>query len=163
MIEDLLLVAFGLTAMYYAVTHMKSMMGEPMRDGTPRGIRNNNPLNIIDTAGNIGNRGTNVDSVFREYATPEDGIAAAARLLRGYANNHGIHTVGGVVARWSATDQDTYAAYVASRVGVRVNDTINLNDPAVLARIIPAMIQVENGRQPYTANTINGGIARAFA
>jgi len=117
---------------------------------TPRGLRNNNPLNIEAgkfTEGLPGYAGS--DGRFAKFQSPEQGIAAADKLLVSYNTNQGIDTVQGVINRWApATENDTsgYAKFVAAKIGVKPGDKIDLSDPTVRQNLIAAMGEFENGR-----------------
>lgn len=122
----------------------------PQASAQPRGLRNNNPLNIEAgrfTEGLPGFAGS--DGRFARFKSMEDGIAAADRLLVSYAANQGIDTVQGVINRWApASENDTsaYANSVAKALGIKPTDKIDLNDPGLRKQLIGAMAQVENGR-----------------
>jgi hypothetical protein len=117
------------------------------RDMTaPRGIRNNNPLNLSY----LPNQGaTGSDGRFGVYASMEEGIAASVRQLLWNADQHGLGTIGQQIGRWAPPGENNtgaYAARVASAVGIGVNDPLNIRDPLVLRRMVGAMTAVENGR-----------------
>jgi hypothetical protein len=79
------------------------------------------------------------------------------RLLSGYGRK-GLDTVEGVINRWAPpTENDTgsYAKTVASHLGVRPTDKIDLNDPDTLAKLSSAMAGVENG-QPVALSYVDG-------
>jgi hypothetical protein len=119
----------------------------------PRGLRNNNPGNIESgkfAATVQGFQGS--DGRFAQYATPEQGIQAADKLLTTYAAR-GLNTVEGIVNRWAPpTENNTgaYVAQVAKELGVDPSAPLDMNNPAVRQRLIAAKIRVENGRQPYS-------------
>jgi len=115
----------------------------------PRGIRNNNPGNIEDSAFARSQPGyTGSDGRFATYATPEAGQNAASNLLVSYSNR-GINTVNGIINRWApksdGNDTASYAATVARSIGVDPNEPLNLNDPNVRSKVAQAMFKVENG------------------
>jgi hypothetical protein len=134
----------------------------------PRGLRNNNPGNIrLPAQGARGEmwRGqiAGNDSQYVTFETPEAGLRAMAKNLGSYADQ-GINTVQGIVARWAPASENNTAAYVAAvakETGFSPDQPINLRDPSVLAKVIPAIVQHENGKQPYTANQIRVGIEAA--
>lgn len=119
----------------------------------PRGLRNNNPGNIESgkfAATVQGFQGS--DGRFAQYATPEQGIQAADKLLTTYAAR-GLNTVAGIVNRWAPpTENNTgaYVAQVAKELGVDPNAPLDMSSPEVRQRLIAAKIRVENGRQPYS-------------
>lgn len=114
----------------------------------PRGIRNNNPLNIEAggfTQGQPGFAGT--DGRFAKFETPDQGTAAASKLLDVYRDKHGLNTVAGIVGRWApagdGNNVSAYAANVARQMGIGPNDPI---PPEMRPQLIAAMGQHENGR-----------------
>lgn len=118
----------------------------------PRGLRNNNPGNIESgrfAATVQGFQGS--DGRFAQYATPEQGIQAADKLLTSYAGR-GLNTVNGIVNRWAPpTENNTgaYVAQVAKELGVDPNQPLDMNNWEVRQKLIAAKIRVENGKQPY--------------
>jgi len=130
-----------------------------LRDGNaPRGIRNNNPLNIEAgqfTQSQPGFAGS--DGRFAKFATPEQGTAAAGELLARYGKQ-GISTISGVIGKWapaSENDVGAYSAFVAQKLGVAPGDTIDLNDPGTRSKLVSAMGEFENGR-PISADASGG-------
>lgn len=130
---------------------------------SPRGIRNNNPGNIEYTGTNWqGLDNPKSDGRFMRFVEPVWGIRAIARTLNTYQYTHGIDTIHGLVSRWAPSFEnnvDAYAEHVAQSVGVSPYSSIDIG--ANLPKIIPAIIQHENGQQPYSATLINRGIALA--
>jgi hypothetical protein len=127
-----------------------------------RGIRNNNPGNIRRTETRWqGERSEVTDPVFEEYETPEDGIRAMAVILRTYRVHHGLNTIEGIIARWAPPVENDTAAYadtVSRRMGVPLTAELSDQD---LPALIAAIIQVENGIQPYDVATIERGVQAA--
>lgn len=120
--------------------------GGPM----PRGLRNNNPLNIEAGSFTQGKPGfVGSDGRFAQFSSMDQGIAAADALLQSYAGR-GINTIGGIVNRWAPPKDNNpttaYAATVARSIGVDPNQPIDMSDPALRQKIIGAMAQFENGR-----------------
>ncbi len=79
-----------------------------------RGLRNNNPLNIIKSE-NINWKGEvkpSTDKNFAQFETMEYGLRAALCLLRTYYNKHGRRTVRSIVARWDPEGERVINAYV---------------------------------------------------
>ena len=78
-----------------------------------RGLRNNNPLNIIKSE-NINWKGEvkpSTDPNFAQFETMEYGLRAALCLLRTYYNKHGCRTVRQIVSRWDPEGERVIAAY----------------------------------------------------
>ena len=79
-----------------------------------RGLRNNNPLNIIKSE-KINWQGEvkpSTDRNFAQFETMEYGLRAALCLLRTYYNKHGCMTVRSIVARWDPEGEKVINAYV---------------------------------------------------
>lgn len=113
----------------------------------PRGLRNNNPLNIEEGAFTQGQPGfSGSDGRFAKFQTPEQGIGAANALLDSYGRR-GLNTPAGIVNRWapSADGNNTpaYAMAIAKQLGIGPNDAI---PPEMRPQLIAAMGQHENGR-----------------
>lgn len=101
---------------------------------------------------------------FNTYATPQEGVAAMSSLLKTYQTDHGITTLNGLTARWApkgdgANDPVAYAKRLGGTLGIDPDAPINLADPMLQMRLIPAMAQVEKGR-PFNqpADVLTAGI-----
>jgi hypothetical protein len=136
------------------------------QSGDPRGIRNNNPLNLEASSftqrqpGFVGS-----DGRFGRFESQDQGMAAADQLLASYGAR-GINTVAGVIGRWAPANDgnpvSAYAQFVAQKAGIDPNVPINLADPAVRAKILPAMAEFENGR-PVRVASLGGGVPASAA
>jgi hypothetical protein len=128
----------------------------------PRGIRNNNPGNIEHGIDWNGMAEEQPDERFIKFKDPEHGIRAMARILMTYTNKYGISSVYDAVCRWAPpheNDSDAYAAFVADCMDVDPHECIDLTNRSILAKMIPAMIKMENGEQPYPLEQIKEGIS----
>lgn len=135
------------------VEGMRTSQGGVPPDGkTPMGIRNNNPLNMLDHGNEI------------TYATPEQGIAAAVKNLRkGY---RGL-TIAQIADKWTGgartgntpEQMANYVGILSKGSGVGADQVPDLNQASVVASIIKAQIKAENGQQPYSNEQIAAGIA----
>lgn len=128
-----------------------------------RGIRNNNPGNIRHgTSRWQGMSAAQPDKEYVTFDSPLYGIRAMAKLLTNYASRYGLDTIRGIITRWAPPIENITASYidnVSTRVGVLPDQKID-----VTARMVPlvkAIIQHENGQQPYTDEQIDQGIALA--
>lgn len=118
----------------------------------PVGIRNNNFGNIKGP-----------DGQFQTFSTPQEGVNAADQLLATYGGKHGINTIAGIANRWAPkgdgnNDPTAKAAAIAAASGVPANQPINLQDPAMRARILPALFDTET---PGWRNAISAAPAQA--
>jgi hypothetical protein len=120
------------------------------------GIRNKNPGNIVWTGSPLfdGELGPG-EGGFARFDTAQNGIRAIGKNLEAYQDRHGCKTVDQFIRRWSATDQDVYVSNVARAVGVTPHDAIDIHDPVICRRMVLAIIQQENGEQPYPIDLVN--------
>lgn len=133
--------------------------------GEPRGIRNNNPGNLVKSDIPWDGKVAGTDSRFESFATPEQGIAALARNLITYSNRHGLRTVESIINRWAPPKENqtgAYAAAVAKDLGVKPGDEIDLGNETTLLRLTQAIIRHENGKQPYAETEIAAGVKAAM-
>jgi len=128
----------------------------------PRGIRNCNPGNIRLGQSWQGMAAMQTDPSFVQFLSPEYGIRAIAKIMLTYASN-GIDTISGIINRWappSENDTGAYVQAVAEQCSVAPTDAVDMK--SVLPGLVRAIIQHENGEQPYTDEQINAGIAMAI-
>ena len=100
---------------------------------TPRGIRNNNPLNIRRT-GKDQWRGLSEaqnDRSFCQFESMEWGWRAAFHLLtRNYYQKHGLNTIRGIVSRWAPpqdhNNTEAYIRNVSKRTGIGPDEPIGI-------------------------------------
>lgn len=123
----------------------------------PRGIRNNNPGNIEDNTKFMGMVGS--DGRFAIYETPFYGIRAIGRQLKLYRDRDGINTIAGIISRWAPdTENDTanYIRFVSERAAVPEFAPLA---PSDYPNVIAAMIQLENGQQPYDLALLQNAVS----
>lgn len=133
-------------------------------ENAPRGIRNNNPGNIEKGVGFQGEVQGN-DSRFATFDSPESGIRGLARNLLTYQNRYGLNTVDAIINRWAPGNENNTGAYVsavARAMGVAANDSLDLHNPDTLEKLTTAIIQHENGMQPYGPEHIRAGVGSAL-
>lgn len=119
----------------------------------PRGIRNNNPGNIVRTGDRWQGMAPDqsADSRFVVFESPVWGLRALARVLRSYYAQ-GRTNLQTIIGRWAPPNENDTGAYIAAvsrATGLMPAQTIVLTDE-VLARIMEAIVQHENGQQPYS-------------
>ena len=122
----------------------------------PRGVRNNNPGNIIDSPfarSQPGYQGS--DGTFARFANPDQGRAAAENLLSGgtYHNLGQTRGLQGIFERYAPAghgdnNPTAYAARVARQLGVDPRAPINTRDPRTRRQLYNAIHGVENGVAP---------------
>lgn len=114
----------------------------------PRGIRNNNPLNI-----KIGNdwqgERANTDGVFEEFVTMQMGLRAAFIILKKYIKKYGRNTIRKIIHSWAPDGEKAESAYmscVSQWAGIALDDVIEFEDKDSMCKIVQGMARVENGR-----------------
>lgn len=125
----------------------------------PRGIRNNNPGNIERNS--IRWKGMAPEQRDRRFITftrPEWGIRAIARILLGDWRE-GQNTIASLISEWAPeVENDTKAYIKAVAKACKVDPYRPCNIPKLLVPLISAIIQHENGIQPYSPQLIQLGI-----
>jgi hypothetical protein len=125
---------------------------------TPRGIRNNNPLNIDYHANNPwqGLDSPPSDGRFCRFVEPQWGVRAAILIIRNY-NKRGLDTLRQIISAWApATENnvENYIGFVARKTGFQAGTTIDGHDKATMLPLLKAMCLMECG--PAPAGTANG-------
>lgn len=139
---------------------------------TPRGIRNNNPGNIEKGAGWRGlAEDQSGDDRFAIFKSPVWGIRALCKVLLTYhrhrraADGSVIDTVREYIFRWappSENDTDAYVMAVRMALDVEKGEIIDPENPLTLQMLAGAIIQHENGEQPYSQETLRAGVNMAL-
>ncbi|WP_336764170.1 hypothetical protein [Asaia sp. VD9] len=122
--------------------------------GMPRGIRNNNPGNLVF----VGQKDAHLeagtaDPRFAEFATPQAGLNAMADQLRLYMSRDHINTVKGIISKWapSSDNNDTasYITSVANAMHVSATQALDPDNAGQLSELMHAITKRENGYDPY--------------
>lgn len=120
----------------------------------PRGIRNNNPLNIRKGNNWKGERQHQSDPSFEEFETIQMGLRAGFIILRNYqrtsmAPKLRANTIRKIINRWApASENDTlkYIKLVAKRSGLNPDELIAYRDKPRMLAVVEAMCFVECGQ-----------------
>ena len=120
----------------------------------PRGIRNNNPLNIRKGNDWLGERPIQKDRAFEEFVSLEMGLRAGFIILRNYqrtslAPKMRANTIRKIINRWApASENDTlrYIDLVAKRSGLNPDELIAYRDKPRMLAVVEAMCFVECGQ-----------------
>ena len=136
--------------------------GDP---SAPRGVRNNNPGNLIQSDVQWEGKTASADPRYESFATPEHGIRAMA-LNAQHIQGTGKQSLAQIIPVWapkSENDTATYISDVAKTMGVDPNGSIDLQDPATLLSFTQAVIGHENGPGDYyTPQQIQTGVNAAL-
>lgn len=125
----------------------------------PRGLRNNNPLNIRRSTDKwLGLSPTQRDSAFFQFINLTYGYRAAGKLLQNYQRLHSLYNLNGLIERWAPAKENNTKAYVArvarelsTQAGRMIDGETHLDlihDKELLRKTIIAMHIVENGLRP---------------
>lgn len=126
----------------------------------PRGLRNNNPLNIrINTDKFVGEVRPSQDKAFKQFDTMAHGYRAAFRVLRTYINNYKCDTIRKIISRWAPKNEnhtENYIKVVSERSGITADEPILADNREMMIRIVAAMSFVENGLEAVMSDVIRG-------
>lgn len=118
---------------------------------TPRGIRNNNPLNIRKGNDWQGERHPQTDHAFEEFESMEMGLRAGFKVLQSYVKRR-IDTPAKIIARWAPANENNtqaYLDYVCKRARLNPNDKLNFVVSGIeknkLCCLVWAMCEMECG------------------
>lgn len=136
-----------------------------MTTKTSRGIRNNNPGNIRKSQDPWqGLAESQPDKEFFTFKSPTWGIRALARVLIAYQDKHDLCTINGIISRWAPPVENNTKAYVqavAKSTGFDANQFLDLHKAEYLLPLVKAIIQHENGTQPYSEAELVKGLVLA--
>lgn len=142
----------------------RAVSGDP---NASRGIRNNNPGNLQKTDVQWQGKVDSTDPRYEAFATPEAGIRALA-LNAQHLQANGAQSVTDLIGKWSPVKENgpevtqAYIDNVSKSMGVSPTDNINLQDPAQLQAFTQAVINQENGGNPYTPEQVTTGVQAAL-
>ena len=132
------------------------------KDTRPRGIRNNNPTNIEDSKipwrGRVGNDGRYV-----VFDTAINGLRAGYLEICDSIVRDGDDTIRTLIAQWAPPIENLTGAYqnsVRAQTGIANIDT-KLNYLRDATPLLKAIVQHENGQQPYTAQQFDAAFRAA--
>ena len=127
------------------------------RKPLPRGIRNNNPLNI--RIGNVwlGEVPNPTDKEFEQFVSMFYGLRAGFILLRRYIRRYHLTTVPDIISRWAPSSENNTVKYidtVCQLSGIAPDTQMKYEDEETLVNLVDAMILVECGQHVDRATII---------
>ena len=126
---------------------------EEKKKPMPRGIRNNNPLNIRKGSNWKGERPIQPDQAFEEFVSMEWGIRAGIKLIRNHITGFNgkrppANTIKKLISVWAPAKENNTEAYirtVCQQTAIGRNDLLHVNDRRSIIAIARAMAYVECG------------------
>ena len=125
----------------------------------PRGIRNNNPLNIRIGNTWLGEVDIPTDRSFEQFKQMEYGIRAGFVIMRRYIRRYGLDTIPEIVSRWAPANENNTTAYIKRVIelsGIPADHIIKYEDKPTMVALVDAMIQVECGQSVPLAKIQKG-------
>lgn len=125
----------------------------------PRGLRNNNPLNIRIGNTWLGEREHPTDNEFEEFVSLAYGIRAAFIILRRYIRRYRLDTVRLIVDRWAPkTENETekYIQFVCKDTGLMPDTALKYDDKETMCKLVEAMAFVECGQRIEVSEIVKG-------
>lgn len=125
----------------------------------PRGLRNNNPLNIRKNSDVFQGEVISVrDKSFKQFRTMAYGYRAGFKILSNYYWIYRLTTIRKMIERWAPENENNTSAYVSlvsSYAGIGPDDLLSF-DREQMIRIVAGMSRVENGREAVMSDVIAG-------
>lgn len=117
----------------------------------PRGIRNNNPLNIrISNNKWIGKIQNGTDKEFEQFKNMTYGVRAAFVIVRTYMNKYHLRTPAKIIRRWAPEEDgnvtSSYIEVVCKKAGLRPNEILSFDMRNKVCRLVWAMAFYECGQ-----------------
>lgn len=125
----------------------------------PRGLRNNNPLNIRIGNTWLGEREHPTDGEFEEFVSLAYGVRAAFLILRRYIRRYHLNTIRLIVERWAPRNEnetEKYIQFVCKDTGIMPDATIQYEDKETMYKLVDAMAFVECGQRIEVSEIIKG-------
>lgn len=119
----------------------------------PRGIRNNNPLNIRKGNNWQGERKNQTDPAFEQFESMTYGLRAGFKILKNYQAQSLLEqkradTIRKIIRRWAPPCENVTERYiqtVANQTGFHPDEVIPFRDRRKMVALVHAMCRVECG------------------
>ena len=127
----------------------------------PRGIRNNNPLNIRKGNNWKGEIANQTDGAFEQFVSMQMGVRAGFKILKNYMTGYGgrvkaLTNVHDIIHRWAPPSENNCRAYIESVCrfsGLNEYERLQFSDRNKMLALVDGMIRVECG-QPVELDII---------
>ena len=115
----------------------------------PRGLRNNNPLNIRHSKDKWqGMKEKQTDKQFVQFKSLAWGFRAGFKTIRTYMTKHGCRNITQIITRWAPPSENNTQAYiqkVSQMAMIHPLDLLDYGEESQMIAIVRAMTYVENG------------------
>ena len=125
----------------------------------PRGIRNNNPLNLRVGNNWEGEVSQPTDHAFEQFTEMKWGVRAAFIVLRNYIVRHKCNTIRKIISRWAPANENNTLAYIATvsqRANIQPDEPISFDNTCQMIALLLAMCFVENGLEISLDDVVEG-------
>ena len=127
----------------------------------PRGIRNNNPLNIRKGNNWQGEVSNPDETAFEQFVSMQWGIRAGFKILKNYMTGYGgrvkpLTNIHDIIHRWAPPSENNCKAYIDSVCrfsGLHEFERLQFSDRNKMLALVDGMIRVECG-QPVSLDII---------
>lgn len=130
----------------------------------PRGIRNNNPGNLNYVGQNGATLENHATPRFARFNSAFEGFAALGKQIKAYYNGTSkaagyqkLQSVEDIISRFAPASENNTQGYIdklSKMLGVGRGDSLNIQDPKVLATLMNGITQIENGKNPYAPEMV---------
>lgn len=126
----------------------------------PRGLRNNNPLNIrISSTPWQGKVIENTDGAFEQFTSLEYGLRAAMVNIRTIIKRDHVDTIYGIINKWAperdGNNTKAYIEFVCNKIQLAQGTRIAYNDKNYICMLVWAMAMVECGQEVSMGKILN--------
>ena len=114
----------------------------------PRGIRNNNPLNIRIGNTWLGEVAEPTETEFEQFVSMKYGLRAGFIILRRYIRRYKRDTVRKIIEAWAPSSENNtleYIAVVCDRMHITSDTQVDYGDRDTMCALVQAMAYVEVG------------------
>lgn len=120
----------------------------------PRGIRNNNPLNIRKGNNWKGEVYSSTDGEFEQFVSMQWGVRAGFKILKNYMTGYGgrvkaLTNIHDIIHRWAPPSENNCKAYIDSVCrfsGLHEFERLQFSDRNKMLALVDGMIRVECGQ-----------------
>lgn len=116
----------------------------------PRGLRNNNPLNIRIGNTWLGEVAEPTETEFEQFVSMKYGLRAGFVILRRYIRRYKRDTVRKIIESWAPSSENNTLVYIAAvcdRMHITSDTQVDYGDRDTMCALVQAMAYVEVGEE----------------